>query len=237
MNKHLDYLRNSHQKQFDNPIGSVNIVGVQVYIKEPVPSHINLRQCFSYVIGNMPRHLFSNVTAIHVGQFPFLKKRQVDAVFKDNIIYISNEQDNDQDIVTDLVHEIAHACEKLYHKDLYEDGQIENEFLQKRQTLYQLLKSNNLLSSGIDKEKFENSNYNISFDNYLYQTVGYDKLGYITRGLFISPYAATCLREYFANAFENFFVNDIKVVKDLAPNIYFKLMQFLEGPHVRSNKR
>jgi hypothetical protein len=50
----------------------------------------------------------------------------------------------------------------------------------------------------------------------------------MTNGLFISPYAATSLREYFANAFEEFFVNDMKPVKDLTPSIYKKIIEHLD---------
>lgn len=237
MNKHLDYLKNSYQRQYDNPIGAINISGISVYIKEPVAPHIDMRNCFSYVLQNMPRYLFQNVRGIHVGQFPFLKKREVDAVFKDGIIYISNEQENDADIITDLVHELAHACEELYNHDLYDDGHIRNEFLHKREKLYHILNSSGLLAQHIGKEKFLQTKYSPDFDGFLYQTVGYEKLGSLTQGLFISPYAATCLREYFANAFENFFINDINIVRSLTPNIYHKLVQFLEGPHVQSKKR
>ena len=50
----------------------------------------------------------------------------------------------------------------------------------------------------------------------------------MTSGLFISPYASTSLREYFANAFEEFFVNDMKPVKDLTPEVYKKIISYLE---------
>lgn len=228
MNKHLEYLRNSYQKQYTNPVGAVSISGLKVYIKEPLPPQIDLRGSFSYVLQNMPRHLFRNVTEIHIGKFPFLKRRQVDAIFEDGIIYLSNDQQDNSDIITDLVHELAHACEELYGNDLYQDGKIKNEFLHKRERLYLILSSNGVIDQNTKKDKFLQVNYDADFDAFLYQTVGYQKLASLTRGLFISPYAATSLREYFANAFENFFVNDINLVKKYCPNVYDKLLQYLE---------
>jgi hypothetical protein len=43
-------------------------------------------------------------------------------------------------------------------------------------------------------------------------------------GLFLSPYGATSLREYFSNAFEGYFLNDEKeYVKKISPAVYNKL--------------
>ena len=50
-----------------------------------------------------------------------------------------------------------------------------------------------------------NPNYVLEFDEFLYKTVGYDLLRDLTVELFVSPYAATSLREYFANGFEHYF--------------------------------
>ena len=55
---------------------------------------------------------------------------------------------------------------------------------------------------------------------YLYQEVGYQALNNLTVGLFCSPYGATSIREYFANAFEHYFMKDPKYVKKISPNVY-----------------
>jgi Mlc titration factor MtfA (ptsG expression regulator) len=44
-------------------------------------------------------------------------------------------------------------------------------------------------------------------------------------GLFVSPYGATSLEEYFANAFENFYLEDPDDVKKISPALYNLIVQ------------
>jgi hypothetical protein len=53
--------------------------------------------------------------------------------------------------------------------------------------------------------------------------VGYDRLNVITVGLFVSPYAATSLSEYFANGFENYFSGESAYVRKISPKLYSKI--------------
>ena len=66
------------------------------------------------------------------------------------------------------------------------------------------------------------SEYDKYFDQYLYKEVGYEKLVSLTMGLFASPYAATSLREYFANGFEAYFIGDRKGLQNISPVLYNK---------------
>ena len=71
---------------------------------------------------------------------------------------------------------------------------------------------------------FMDVEYNIEFDNFLYKKVGYDKLATIMSGMFINPYAATSLKEYFATGFTDFFINsDHKYLKTISPALYEKI--------------
>ena len=49
----------------------------------------------------------------------------------------------------------------------------------------------------------------------------------ITMGLFVSPYGATSLSEYFANGFEKYFLDSPKTVKDVSPVLYNKIETIL----------
>jgi hypothetical protein len=227
-NKILDYLKNSNRIKNNTPIGDISINGLRVYIKEPLPENINMEYCFSYILERMPRFFYSNLDKIVIGQFPFIKKREVDAIYKDGIIYITNNQESNDSLMADIVHELAHAFEESKRDEIYGDQKIKNEFLSKRIALYNILNSNSLLDKSIKIQDFYNTDYSEKFDMYLYKTVGYNKLGSLSKNIFISPYASTCLREYFANAFEIFFVNDMFIVKKHSPSVYNKLIQYLE---------
>lgn len=227
-NKHLDYIKKTNNKVFVNAPSEMAINGILIIVKDPLPKTVNLKSCLSYVLERMPKTVLSDVERIMIGQFPFLKSRHVDAVYSDGIIYVSNVHDNNLDFYTDVVHEIGHAFEERNRDFLYGDGQVEKEFLGKRKKLFDLLFANNLIIPAIKKEMFLQTSYNEIFDEFLYKTIGYPVLRNFTQGLFISPYGATCLREYYGNGFENFFTNDIFIVKKYSPSIYNKLVEFLE---------
>ena len=57
-----------------------------------------------------------------------------------------------------------------------------------------------------------NVEYDEEFDMFLYEDIGYDKLATLMQGLFINPYAATSLREYFATGFTDFFMNSLSLI-------------------------
>lgn len=227
-NKILDYLKKSNNNMRQSPIGDLLIGGIRVYVKEPIPSNIDIYYCFSYILEKMPKFFYSNLDKIVVGQFPFLRKREVDAIYKDKTIYVTNNQETNESLMADIVHELAHAFEEHMRDDLYGDEQIKNEFLSKRKALFNILNTYNLVQEPINEQDFYNIEYSEKFDTYLYKVIGYNKLGPLTRDIFISPYASTCLREYFANAFEIFFINDMFLVKKHTPSIYKKLTEYLE---------
>ena len=62
----------------------------------------------------MPEHFLSLIDVVYIGKFDFFEEREVNAMFVDDALYISNEQDNGEDMLDDIVHEFAHAVEKRY---------------------------------------------------------------------------------------------------------------------------
>lgn len=223
----LDYLKKSYTKNYTNPVGEFSLAGLRVYVKEQLPDSVDLRECLNEIFGNMPRNLYSNIHTIMIGQFPFLRQRSVDATYQNGVIYITNKHNDNYDFISDIIHEIAHAFEEAHSQELYSDNEIKVEFVNKRKMLYNILKAHNLLGS-FEQEDFLKTDYNLKFDNFLYQNVGYESLAYLTKDIFVSPYAATSLREYYANAFENFFINDIFLVQKYATSVYKKLLKYLE---------
>ena len=208
-----------------NPIGEYSLGDITVYVKEALPDSIDLHKILHFIRSTLPSEFYRNVDMIYIGRFPFLNAKQADAAFQDGAIYLSNQQTNSHDFVSDLIHEIAHSFEEVSQEMIYSDGKIEQEFLAKRATLAEKLKERGFK---IDQHNFSDPEFNVGFDRLLYNEIGYASLTPITAGLFISPYAATSLREYFANAFEEFFVNDIAGVKQLAPSVYMKLIDYLD---------
>jgi Mlc titration factor MtfA (ptsG expression regulator) len=46
-------------------------------------------------------------------------------------------------------------------------------------------------------------------------------------GLFVSPYGATSLQEYFANGFEKYFLENPRAVRDISPVLYRKIEEII----------
>jgi hypothetical protein len=211
-NSHASALKNNKEKYLHKKL---------VYIKDPLSNDVDLDYVLEYVQKRIPEHLMHAVDAIYVGDFSFLNEKDVNATYLDGAMYISNKQSSEDDMIDDFVHEIAHAAEEILGEEIYFDNELESEFLGKRERLCFLLGSEGYK---IPLEVCANAEYDEKFDKYLYQNVGYEKLTNITMGLFYSPYAATSLREYFANGFEHYFLGDREYLKNLSPNLYNKIV-------------
>ena len=88
----------------------------------------------------------------------------------------------------------------------------------------------------IPEQMFMNTEYEEEFDMLLYQEIGYDKLSNIMTGVFITPYAATSLREYFASGFTEFYIHPDThgFLQKVGPELYKKLV-LLQDPEKLDN--
>jgi len=191
-----------------------------VLVQSPLSADIDLSKVFKDVNDVVPEHFSKLIDVIYVGDFKFLNDREVNAMYSDSAIYISNVQDNNDDLKDDVVHELAHAVEEKYGQFLYSDEQIKNEFLLKRSRLKRILENQGYDISNLD---FFETEYNEEFDSFLYKEVGYDILQLLAVNLFIAPYSVTSLKEYFARGFEEYYLGNILYLKDLSPYVYKKL--------------
>jgi|TARA_R100000008_G_scaffold85449_1_gene75411 hypothetical protein len=199
-----------------------------VYVKDALPQKVSLVSVIQKIEDFIPVHLLSHLEMIIVAHLPEFDERDITAVFKDGAIYVSNQQEDEQELFEDMVHEIAHAVEHAYPQDIYADGKIEGEFLVKRRTLYQTLKTNNYLNDKVIAKHFFDVEYSQKLDMFFYRDVGYDALSMLTVGLFVSPYGATSLREYFANGFEEYFTGEPHNLKKISPQLYIKFQNLVE---------
>ena len=212
--------RNLHERREFSAFGHVN-----VYVKDALPQNMEVTNIIQKLENSIPAHLVKDLELIIFGNFDKLKERGVIASYSDGAIYVISDQEDEDDVYADIVHEIAHCVEASFSYDIYGDQLISNEFLGKRLALY-----NVLLGQGIKftKEPFMDVEYSEEFDNFLHDTVGYDKLHILTTNVFVSPYGATSLREYFANCFEHYFTDTPMLVKDISPAVYAKIQNLME---------
>jgi hypothetical protein len=196
-----------------------NLGGVDVFIKDQLPEHIDVSFVFEYISSRIPFYFMEGVDIIYIGRFPEMKERDVNAFFENGAIYVTNKQDDEMDLIDDIIHEIAHAVENNYQEYIYSPGALQREFVAKRERLEILLSQD----YNVPSDFIVNFDYDKDIDNFLYKDVGYDNLSQIAVNIFPSPYAVTSVREYWAKGFEEMFIGDKNQLRSLCPVLY-KLM-------------
>ena len=197
--------------------------GIHVYVKDPLTNGLDMEEIVSIVENRIPKKFLAEVEMMIVGDLEEFEDRKINAMYKDGCLYITNEQDDADDLIDDIIHEIAHSLEEPFGLEIYGDKKLSSEFLNKRGQLRSILWAHDYKTQ---LNFFMNTEYDIEFDDFLLNKVGYDKLSILMQGLFISPYAATSLREYFATGFTDFFMEpDHRLLKSVSPILYKKIVK------------
>ena len=207
-------------KNRNKSLPEYKIGAFQVLVKDPITSDIDIQDIFNEVNNLLPNEYLNLLDIVYIGDFSFLREREANALYMDGAIYISNEQDDGEDLKDDIIHEISHSVEEKYGDFIYTDGSIEDEFLLKRAKLKKILVSQNY---NVSELNFLETDYNSDFDEFLHKDIGYDALRIMTVDLFLAPYSITSLREYFGRGFEEYYLNDRLYLKEVCPYIYNKL--------------
>ena len=208
----------------ETPKVHFHIYKVPLYFKDSLTKKINMDSTCKRVANILPSFYFKNVSAIAIGQYDTLDDRAVDSVYDKKIIYLTNVQDDEDDIIENIIHEVAHSLEEVYSETIYGDGLLKKEFLKKRKQLYNELST----KFNIEDRYFRKTEYSKTLDTLFYKKIGYDTLSYFTEPLFVSPYSATSLREYFSEGFENYYMGQQQIIMDLCPELYNKIKQLEE---------
>ena len=196
------------------------IYGIQVHIKDSLPKNIDVDTIIGTINARLPQHVLDLVDVIYVGEFDFLEEKQSNATYMDGAIYTTNKQDNDEDMLDDILHEYAHAVEKHYNVQIYSDNAVESEFLTKRLKLETLL---DYEGYDVGEYNFANPDYDLNFDIFLHNEIGYEKIRNLDQGMFLNSYSITSLSEYFATSFEEYYLRNRRIVKKIAPATFIKI--------------
>lgn len=196
-------------------------------LTDNLPENVSVKSVISAIEQKLPEHILYDVDSIYVGNFQPLNDKKIDSLYVSGTILVGPNHQTNQELFSTLVHEFAHAIEETARDFIYMDGSIGREFLAKRDRLYYMLKDDYKIS----KKQFSFVDYDPNFDSFLNDEIGYENLGLITNGLFISPYGCTSLREYFANGFEHYYVENPKIVKEISPSVYRKIKEIVRGDY------
>lgn len=213
--KVVNYVKNKNKKLFEH-----NFKHFSVFINDPLPDNIDISSTIKELENLFPDHFLKLVDVVYIGNFSFFEKRKINALYSDGALYISNEQDSEDDFKDDFIHELGHAVEEKYQDLLYHDEAIKNEYFGKLKKL-----KNYIVFEGIPLKNinFFNLSYNKEFDEYLLNDVGYEKLAGFAKNLFLDVYSITSLREYFSTGFEKYFLDNKVYLKSVCPYLYDKI--------------
>jgi len=220
----LEYLK-KRQQMINEKSAYYTKNGIQVFSKDPMVNDlVDLESVMAKYESILPEHIRDGIEMVIIGQFEEFEKRDINAFYRDGALYVSNFQSDNEDLLDDLVHETAHSLEEAYGYEIYGDQEIKDEFIRKRKFLYDVLWK---MGFKAPKDMFLDSEYDEEFDRYLLNDVGYDKLSEIVRGILITPYAATSLREYFATGLTEFYLypDNHNYLKKVSPELYKKLIK------------
>ena len=92
-------------------------------------SFTNISGIFDTVTSLIPQHLLTEFDYVSIGDIPDFAERQINALTRDGVIYITSDQDDSADAIDDIIHEISHTLEAAYGYEIYADGKLEKEFL------------------------------------------------------------------------------------------------------------
>lgn len=193
------------------------------FISQTVPfenKKIDLYSVLDQINASIPHQFISNIDGLYVIKTEEMERRKINAIFVDGVIYVSPEQSNNHDLLDDIVHEIAHSVELNNKTEIYYDNCVENEFITKRTMLSRLLTN---FGYKIPIEFNDNIDYNEELDLFLLNEVGYNILEKVVNGIFMNAYSVTSIQEYWAVAFEKYFLGDYRDVKRLCPQTFQKI--------------
>jgi hypothetical protein len=202
---------------------------ILVFIQEPLSSEsVDFGEVLETIEKYIPSHLFDEIDVIYVGQFKQLIDRELEAVYEDGAIFITNLLPSNIDYVENIIHENAHALEAAHSLEIYSDSKIEIEFLGKRHKLFHLIRQEGYVIIDFDPMKVD---YTKEIDDFLYKEVGYEKLENLINGIFLNPYAVTSLREYFASGMEKYLLSgeDRRYLSIISPALVRKIEELING--------
>ena len=218
---HISHLLEKQKKLLQKNSDFYTARGIHVYFKDDMVNDIDVEEVVAKIEGKLPGHLLSEIEMIIVGWFKEFEEKDINAFYDSGAVYVSNMQDGQEDMFDDIVHEIAHSIEDAYGYQIYADQKIKQEFLRKRNYLHSIMWE---MGFKAPKSFFADIEFSEEFDDFLHKKVGYDKLAPIMRGVFINPYAATSLREYFATMFTEYYLDsDHNFLKKISPMLYEKI--------------
>ena len=76
--------------------------GAIFQVINPITHAINLENVVAFLKKKIPNQVLDLIDVYYIGNFDFLNQRETNAAYMDGAIYLSNDQDNEKDLLDDI---------------------------------------------------------------------------------------------------------------------------------------
>lgn len=162
----------------------------------------------------------------------FHEDNDIDAFISMDYIYIHPRVKEPLEIKQIIIHEMCHVLYDLL-PELFNDGEVMNEFLEKRTQLY-----NNLYRLGFRKyavQSFMYPKYTSAFDTMMHLEVPEEMARRAIKGVFPTIYSTVSFEEYWAVLFEEYFENPEEIKRNY-PLVHKKILEILKASNEVSDE-
>lgn len=201
------------------------IHGIEVSVIDKPVNKIDFKKIKTDVENKVPKHFFNGLNGIKIIDIKKIRNQDFNATYdsKNKIMYLSNKQDNEKDVLDDIFHELAHHIQDTYKDHIFSDGKLRREFMGKRMKLFDQLSAYGMHPPS--RIKFSKHDFDDELDYYFYKKIGYKKLDNFTNGLFLTNYSCSSLYEYFAEGVEQYLFKPglHHKMKSVSPTLFKKV--------------
>ncbi len=97
--KTIRYIRYSFEKALRERQEYTFFGDIYVYVKDPIPESIDLAAVLGEVESTIPHQLAKEIDTIYVGRFEELAERELQALYKDGALYLTNLQHSEEQMI------------------------------------------------------------------------------------------------------------------------------------------
>tara|TARA_B100000073_G_C23583806_1_gene513384 strand:+ start:80 stop:535 length:456 start_codon:yes stop_codon:yes gene_type:complete len=100
---------------------------IDINILSSIPKTVNITNIVQLINLEIPKHLFSEIDVVYIGNFDFLTKEFEIYKFMENAIYLSDTISSNEDILLYLIQALSESIQEKNSYLIYENMEIINE--------------------------------------------------------------------------------------------------------------
>jgi hypothetical protein len=202
---------------------------ILIYIKNNLKLSINMNYVIEIIENIIPKHIFNNnIDTIFIGEFQELKNKNLDVIYKEKSIYISNtKQYTNESLIYCILLGVGYSLLYSQKDYLFKDNIIQIEFLKKRVQLSNILKY--YVEKGIlEYEKLISIDYYRMLESvvvHLLESLPRDKnILNALNEIYITNFGMFSIENYVIDGYvELLYTKDLSKFKRVYPELFLKL--------------